>query len=195
MININNIIDKLCDDELRNKQYNILKTFKVTTEILEKNNIPYWLGYGTLIGCLRHGGFVPWDDDIDICILNSNIDDFLNIKSDIIIIKKSHDQLYRISHNGWEIDVFVLPENHIENLEMTMSEIFPLKLSDFNGIRCYTPNNPHSFFKRKYGNLNPISECLVWNHKVNDMWSDGFEMRKYNIKFKDLDEKWKNYKI
>jgi hypothetical protein len=127
--------------------------------------------------------------------LKSNLENLLSIKSNEILIKKFHEQLYRISHNGWEIDVFVLPENHEENIEMMMSEIFPLKISKFNGIKCFIPNNPTNFFKRKYGNLNPITHCLVWNHKINDMWSDGFEMRKIKIKFKDLDKKWKKYKI
>lgn len=194
-INVNDVIEKICDSELITKQINMLKTLEISTKILEINNIEYWLGYGTLIGCLRHGGFIPWDDDIDICILKSNLENLLSIKSNEILIKKLHEQLYRISHNGWEIDVFVLPENHEENIEMMMSEIFPLKISKFNGIKCFIPNNPTNFFKRKYGNLNPITHCLVWNHKINDMWSDGFEMKKFKIKFKDLDKKWKKYKI
>jgi len=196
MIDINDIIETLCDDDFKNQQFNVLKTFKVATEILEKHNIPYWLGYGTLIGCLRHGGFIPWDDDIDICILKSSFDDFVNIKDSSIKIIRSHDQLYRIlSPNDWQIDVFILPENHIENLEMTIDEIFPLKLSEFNGIRCYIPNNPHSFFKRKYAGLDPLTDCLVWNHKINDMWSDGFEPKKYQIKFEELNKKWKRYRV
>lgn len=45
--------------------------------ILEKNNIPYWVDCGTCLGTYRHEGVIPWDNDIDIAVLEP---DFENIK-------------------------------------------------------------------------------------------------------------------
>lgn len=65
------------DQELRNIQLNQLDVAKEIHRICVKNDIPYILIGGTLLGAVRHKGFIPWDDDLDIGFTRENYERFL----------------------------------------------------------------------------------------------------------------------
>lgn len=48
-------------------------------KVCSKYDIDYWLGFGTLLGAVRHGGFIPWDDDIDLVILRKDYNRLIEV--------------------------------------------------------------------------------------------------------------------
>jgi len=58
---------------LRQKQNQLLKSLIMFDQFAKGHNIEYWLDFGTLLGCYRHKGFIPWDDDIDISMTEDNL--------------------------------------------------------------------------------------------------------------------------
>ena len=69
-------------EELRKVQLKQLEILNKIDRFCKENSINYSIAYGTMLGAVRHGGFIPWDDDMDICMLRSDYDKFLSLWHD-----------------------------------------------------------------------------------------------------------------
>ena len=69
----------LQDGRLRQAQLKMLSMLAVVDHICRKHQLDYWLDAGTLLGAIRHQGFIPWDDDMDIAMPRASYETFLRV--------------------------------------------------------------------------------------------------------------------
>ena len=132
----------------------LLRILRTIDFICRKHDIKYWLEAGTLLGAVRHNGFIPWDDDIDIAMLrddyNKFIDIFQNEKPDGLFLQTIHtdknyinvstplkvrdtnsialepgDKIFSNFKNGISIDIF--PYNRMNSTNVRKSKSYIAK--------------------------------------------------------------------
>lgn len=76
---VNEYLQSYLSSNLRELQLKEVSILEEIDKICRKHNIDYWLDGGTCLGAIRHNGFIPWDDDIDIAIDEKDMARFVNI--------------------------------------------------------------------------------------------------------------------
>lgn len=90
----------------------LYQLLKDTHEVLVSAEVPYWLYGGTLLGAVRHRGIIPWDNDIDIAILDTTESAFLNLVPQFkklgyhIVVENFGYRIVGVRKNGFSFNFF-----------------------------------------------------------------------------------------
>lgn len=102
-------------DKLSEMQIRLLDMFKYFHTFCEENGITYYSGGGTVLGAIRHNGFIPWDDDIDVALPREDYDR-------LIKCFKSGDGRYVIESTYSEDPKYCFPYAKIYDTRTTLIE-------------------------------------------------------------------------
>jgi len=97
-------------------------------------NLTYYISYGTLLGAIRHKGFIPWDDDIDVCMPRGDYDRFIKEGSEYLpenyfIQTMESDPKYALNFAKLRDSNTALFEKHVLDVDINHGvfiDIFPV---------------------------------------------------------------------
>jgi hypothetical protein len=161
----------------RSLHQQFLSLFHKTAQELDRHNIIWWVHAGTLLGTIRHEGFIPWDDDVDLVIYCPDKNDFLAFSETIMDIFettldltiqqiffgfKIRDKFNTLKNAELALDLFVYfqdgdrlmgtddAQNMWPNEWYYIDQVFPLTIGTFDGLDIPVPRNPWAFLERVY---------------------------------------------
>lgn len=101
-----------------------LETLAIFDEICQKNNLIYTADWGTLLGAVRHKGFIPWDDDMDVCMPRADMMAFFKI-IDSYPILKCENPYNTIKHGIHAARVMLSDTTSFERTKLKENHGFP----------------------------------------------------------------------
>lgn len=134
---------KINTDELKKIQIEILQ--KVHT-FCKNHNLKYSLAFGTLLGAVRHGGYIPWDDDIDIMMRREDYERFIHCFKD-----ERYRVIYYPQTSGFTVPYAKILDTRTVLIEhSTMKERIGVNIDLFPIDTCPSISEEMHWFKRKH---------------------------------------------
>lgn len=137
-----------------------LELLEKLDEVCKKNNLKYFGDSGTLLGAVRHKGFIPWDDDIDVVMLREDYDKLIEIGNKefnhpFFLQSAYSDKGYYREHaqlrNSNTSGILTYEGNSVEFNQGIFLDIFPLDEISSNaierGLKCLKINIYRKIFK------------------------------------------------
>lgn len=177
------------DYGMADRQKELLQFMKEVDQIMEQNGIQYSLCGGTLLGAIRHNGFIPWDDDLDIMFDRQNYSKMLELfkKNDGVVSSPSTSSNYTINRLLWvyriqkqgdqreglsaaTVDVMVM-DNCPDNLFARKIKVLTIKV--LQGMM-------HKKLDFKKQNI-LMKVCLIGTYIIGRLFTDNFKFRMYDF--------------
>jgi lipopolysaccharide cholinephosphotransferase len=163
--------------------YSIMNTIDV---LFKQNNILYWVEGGTYLGAIRHGGIIPWDDDIDISIMENNSDKILSLFD----IFSRHGLTLMQTWFGFKI--FPKDGEDIKGYQWKYPAVDIFVMKNINNKICYKSSRAQKLFGHCSFNSNEISSITrlkFGTNKVNGV------VKKYSKSYLDgcYGQDWPDY--
>lgn len=164
---------------LRKVQKETLKMLLWFDKICNENSLEYFLACGNVLGAVRHGGFIPWDDDIDVCMLEK---DYKKLEKLLLSNKYNNDSYILQNHKTdkgyygfWSVIRYVKSE-FVENIRVHNArkyrgcqiDVFPVAegRSEFLARLFYIPERINKkFFIGYTGVMGGVSSLLFYFEK------------------------------
>ncbi len=179
---------------LRNLQNNLLTILVKFDAFMREHNLSYSVSYGTMLGAIRHHGFIPWDDDVDTMMTRTEWEAFKqyiredgHITDEIYIRERVHPQVC-IDGSGFFIDILILdyaPNNFLlDRLKGYLCVLLCILIKCKNRInlRHYKRVKPWFVFI-PFAFFFSMKKLNEWKDKVAQWWTPNEMKADDNVRF------------